>query len=152
MATKWQRFKVDLSDYDLTRDEKDAVGDLIVERIVNRTDKGIDVDGEKFVGYSKAYKASLDFKNAGKSSKVDLQLSGDMLAALKVLADKGDTLTIGFEKGSVENGKADGNIRGTYGKPKPNPFLARDFLGISDEELVKIVKTIKRGTMKGRAI
>ena len=153
MATKWQRFNVDLSDFDLTSDEKEQVGDLIVERIVNRTDKGIDADGEKFAPYSKGYLKSLNFKIAGKSkAKVDLQLSGDMLAALKVLKDKGDSLTIGFERGSVENAKADGNIRGTYGQPKPNPFLSRDFLGISDVELIKIVKTIKRNTPKGDAI
>ena len=153
MATKWQRFNVDLSDYDLTKDEKAEVGDLIVERIVNRTDKGIDADGEKFAKYSKGYIKSLDFQNAGKSKgKVNLQLSGDMLAALKVLKDKGDSLTIGFDKGSVENAKADGNIRGTYGTDKANPFLSRDFLGISDDELIKIVRAIKRGTMKGRAI
>jgi hypothetical protein len=153
MSTKWQRFNVDLSDFNLTKDEKADVGDLIVERIVNRTDKGIDVDGEKFAKYSKGYIDSLNFKIAGKSKgKVNLQLSGDMLAALKVLKDKGDSLTIGFEKGSDENAKADGNIRGTYGKDKPNPFLSRDFLGISNDELIKIVKTIKRGTAKGNAI
>ena len=153
MKTKWQRFNVDLRDFGLTKDQRIEVGDLIVERIVARTDKGIDVDGEKFVGYSKAYQDSLNFKIAGKSKgNVNLQLSGDMLAALQVLKQDGNKLTIGFERGTEENAIADGNIRGTYGQQKANSFKSRDFLGISDTELVKIVKTIKRGTPKGNAI
>ena len=153
MATKWQRFNVDLRDFGLTKDQKAEVGDLIVERIVARTDKGIDADGDKFVEYSKAYQDSLNFKIAGKSkSNVNLQLSGDMLASLQVLKQDGNKLTIGFERGSDENARADGNIRGTYGQQKANPFNSRDFLGISNTELIDIVKAIKRGTPKGNAI
>jgi hypothetical protein len=144
MATKWQKIKIDLSGYGLNSDQKDEVADLIIERIVNRTTKGIDKDGEKFPGYSKSYKESLDFKVAGKSAgKVDLQLSGDMLAALDVLNKTSRSVTIGFEPGSEENAKADGNIRGTYGKPTPDPKKARDFLGISETELSNIIKFVK---------
>lgn len=143
MATKWQKIKIDLSGYGLSPDQKDEVADLIIERIVNRTDQGKDKDGRKFPGYSKSYKESLDFKVAGKTNKVDLQLSGDMLAALSVLDKTSRSVVIGFERGSEENAKADGNIRGTYGKPTPDPKKARDFLGISDAELTKIIKFVK---------
>lgn len=144
MATKWQKIKVDLSGFGLTPDQKDEVADLIIERIVNRTDQGKDKDGRRFPGYSKSYKESLDFKVAGKSpGRVDLQLSGDMLAALSVLDKTQRSVIIGFEPGSEENAKADGNIRGTYGKPTPDPKKARDFLGISDSELQKIIKFVK---------
>ena len=144
MATKWQKIKIDLSGYGLNSDQKDEVADLIIERIVNRTDQGKDKQGKRFPGYSKSYKESLDFKVAGKSSgKVDLQLSGDMLAALDVLDKTSRSVTIGFEPGSDENAKADGNIRGTYGKPTPDPKKARDFLGITETELSKIVKFVK---------
>jgi len=111
---------------------------------VERTDQGKDKDGVPFAKYSKAYKDSLDFKNAGKSSTPNLQLSGDMLAALKYLEKEStrNYITVGFEKDSEENGKADGNIRGTYGKPSPvGP--KRDFLGISEKDLVKLVKYVK---------
>lgn len=150
MATKWQRIKVDLSGYGLTSDEKDEVADLIIERIVDRTQKGRDKDNRPWSGsaarYSDSYKESLDFKIAGKSpSKVDLQLSGDMLAALSVLDKTRRSVTIGFEPGSEENAKADGNIRGTYGQPKPIPGKARDFLGITDRELDNIIKLVKNG-------
>ncbi len=144
MATKWQKIKIDLSGYGLNSDQKDEVADLIIERIVNRTTKGIDKDGDKFQKYSKSYKESLDFKVAGKSAgKVDLQLSGDMLAALEVLDKTSRSVTIGFEPGSEENAKADGNIRGTYGKPTPDPKKARDFLGITETELSKIIRFVK---------
>jgi hypothetical protein len=143
MATKWQKIKIDLSGYGLSPDQKDEVADLIIERIVNRTDQGKDKDGRKFAGYSKSYKESLDFKVAGKTNKVDLQLSGDMLAALSVLDQTSRSVVIGFERGSEENAKADGNIRGTYGKPTPDPKKARDFLGISERELIKIVKFVQ---------
>lgn len=144
MATKWQKIKIDLSGYGLNSDQKDEVSDLIIERIVNRTDKGRDKNNQRFEKYSKSYKDSLDFKVAGKKGKpVNLQLSGDMLAALDVLDKTSRSVTIGFENGSEENAKADGNIRGTYGKPSPDPKKARDFLGITDTELSKIIKFVK---------
>lgn len=150
MAAKWQRIKVDLSGYGLTSDEKDEVADLIVERIVDRTQQGKDKNNRQWSGkaarYSDNYKDSLDFKIANKSpSKVDLQLSGDMLAALSVLDKTRRSVTIGFEPGSEENAKADGNIRGTYGQSKPIPGKARDFLGITDRELDNIIKLVKNG-------
>lgn len=144
MATKWQKIKIDLSGYGLSPDQKDEVADLIIERIVNRTDQGKDKNNKIFKAYSDSYKDSLDFKIAGKKGKpVNLQLSGDMLAALSVLDKTSRSVTIGFENGSEENAKADGNIRGTYGKPTPNPDKARDFLGISNKELSDIIKFIK---------
>ena len=113
-----------------------------MERIVERTDKGRDKDGIRFVKYEKAYEDSLDFKLAGKGP-VNLQLSGDMLAALKPLKMTKNWIEVGFDRGSEENAKADGNIRGTYGQKSPIPGKARDFLGITEEELIKILKYVK---------
>jgi hypothetical protein len=145
MATKWQRVKIKLPTPITDLDKREELADLIIERIVERTDQGKDKDGNAFAKYSKAYKDSLDFKNAGKGSTPNLQLSGDMLAAIKVLESTKNYITVGFEKGSTENGKADGNIRGTYGNPSPvGP--KRDFLGISEKDLVKFVKFINGGS------
>jgi len=82
---------------------------------------------------------SAEFAAGGKSKNVDLTLSGDMLSALRLLNQSPGEITIGYESGSTDNAKADGNIRGTYGKPKANPSKARDFLGISKQEL-EIIK------------
>ena len=143
MATKWQRIRIPLPTPIKDKEAQAEIGDLIVERIVERTDKGVAADGRPFPKYSKGYMESLDFANAGKGSTVNLQLSGDMLAALRVLSSTKNWIEVGFDKGSNENAKADGNIRGTYGSPTPNPKKARNFLGISDKELTRIVKYVK---------
>jgi len=143
MPAKWQKFKVDLTGLGLDEDQRAEVADLVIERIVERTTQGKDKDGKRFAGYSKAYKDSLNFKVAGKSGKVDLQLSGDMLAAIEALDVTRRSITIGFEPGSDENAKADGNIRGTYGQSKPIPGKERDFLGITERELAKIIDYVK---------
>lgn len=144
MGAQWQKVDIPIPD-DLTPSERKELGDLIVETIVKRTQDGKDKDGSRFPKYSKGYIKSLDFKNAGKSpSKIDLQLSGDMLAALDVLKVSKDTIRVGFARGSDENAKADGNIRGTYGSSSPNSSKARDFLGIKDSELAKLIDFVKR--------
>jgi hypothetical protein len=65
------------------------------------------------------------------SSFVDLELDGDMLQAIDVLDLKNGIIGIAGE----QEGKAEGNIRGTYGKRKPIPGKARPFLGLSRSEL-----------------
>jgi len=119
--------------------ELEAIGSDIIDRIVTRTqNENVDKNGKKFPKYSKSYSGSLDFKNSGKTNDVDLTLSGDMLATLKILDIKKGQVIIGFEKGT-ENDKAEGNILGTYGSDKPNPKKARDFLGITEKEKEKIL-------------
>lgn len=136
MGTKWQKFELDLSDYDAT--EREAIAVEVIDQIVKRTQNGKDKNGSSFARYSKDYKNSLNFKNAGKSGTVDLTLSGDMLDSIAILSNRGGKVVIGFEKGSTENGKADGNIRGTYGQDhRVGP--KRDFLGITEGELEKIL-------------
>jgi hypothetical protein len=111
-----------------------AIGQSIVEYIRERSDKGLDKNNKSFPKYSIPYTKSLDFKVSGKSKKVDLKLSGDMLAALQVISDKPGEIRIGYKKG-IENDKAEGNIIGSYGRPKGNGTKARDFLGITSKDL-----------------
>lgn len=143
MATKWQRVRIAIpKTYSPT--ERIAIGEEIVRKIRERTLKGIDKDNEKFHKYSKAYAGSLNFKLAGKSkSNVNLKLSGDMLASLAVLSHSAGSVMVGFENGTTENGKADGNIRGTYGHPTPiGP--GRDFLGLPKKEIDAILSKYPR--------
>jgi hypothetical protein len=123
-----------------------ALGKEIVEFIRQRTESGIGVKetgrgfkNASFPPYSKIYKQSLDYKIAGKSGNVNLTLSGDMLIALDVLSHKKGSVVIGYEKGSEENDRAEGNILGSYGG-SPNPRRARNFLGISDADLATILE------------
>lgn len=147
MPTKHQKFRLNLTGYSL--EEREAIAVEVIDKIIKRTKQGLDKNGQPFEGYSKAYKDSLNFKIAGKSSKVDLTLSGDMLDSIKILNNAGRSVEIGFEEGSEENGKADGNIRGTYGKPRPvGP--PRPFLGISDKELKAILNKYPPKTERSR--
>jgi hypothetical protein len=120
-------------------DEREAIAYEIIEKIVERTQKGLDKKGENFKGYSKSYMKSLDFQIAGKGKKPDLTLSGDMLAEMKLLKHKSGEIVIGYEKGSTENAKAEGNILGTYGQSSPIRGKKRDFLGASRDEMQKIL-------------
>lgn len=116
------------------------MADLYIEAIKQRSEKGIDRLGNDFAPYSDAYVKSLNFKIAGKEKdKVDLTLSGDMLASIQLLKASKGKLVIGFEDGSDENAIADGNIRGTYGSAKANRRIARDFLGLPDDELANLL-------------
>jgi hypothetical protein len=137
-----QKVEIPIPD-DLKPAQRAELADLIIEHIVDRTQRGLDKEGKRFPGYSKEYIKSLDFKNAGKSrSKVDLQLSGDMLAALTLLTEKKGLLKIGFERGADENDRAEGNILGSYGRD-PDPSKARDFLGIQKSKLKELIAYVK---------
>lgn len=115
------------------------LGELIIEEIISRTGRGIDKDGKRFPGYSEAYKNSLDFKIAGKSkSKVDLELSGDMLGSLEVIKIEAPFVTIGFDPGDEAADKAEGNIIGSYGKSSGSPAKARNFLGLPPKVMERL--------------
>lgn len=150
MSAKWQRVKVTIPpEYGPT--ERQAIATEVVDFIVKRSKDGLDKDNKPFKGYSESYKKSLDFKIAGKSSgDVNLTLSGDMLGALDILNHKKGELIIGYENGSEENGKADGNIRGTYGNSK-SVGPKRDFLGIAKKDLKLILDKYPKKKSKNRA-
>ena len=137
----WQKVTIPIPE-DLGPSERESLGKDIVEFIRQRTESGTGiketargVKNVSFPAYSKTYIDSLDFKIAGKSkNKVNLTLSGDMLIALDVLSTRKGEVTIGFQPGSEENDRAEGNILGSYGG-SPNPKKARNFLGIAPEDL-----------------
>jgi len=62
-----------------------------------------------------------------------------MLAAMRQFKGKDGEIKIGYTKGSKEEGKAEGNIQGTYGQPSPIPGKARPFLDILKKDLKEIV-------------
>jgi len=120
-------------------EERQAIAAEIIDHIITRTKSGKDKDGEGFPGYSKSYMKSLDFKISGKGKKVDLTLSGEMLSSMELLKESSGKVVIGFEKDDDINGRAEGNILGSYGG-SPNPKKSRDFLGIGKDQLNKILE------------
>lgn len=143
MATKHQKLEIEL-DSEYTDAEREAIAYEIIERIRQRSLGGQGVyDGEidDFPEYSDAYVKSTNFRIAGKNEDdVNLTLSGDMLASIEILENREGKIVIGYQNGSNENAKADGNMRGTYGKDKENPSKARRFLDITDTELNSILE------------
>lgn len=121
--------------------ERQAIAQDVIDFIINRSrNKGLDKNNERFKPYSQSYKESLNFKIAGKSSKVDLTLSGEMLDELRLINQKSGELVVGYDKGNQElNGKVEGNRLGTYGTGRPDSKKARDFLGIHPDDLRKIL-------------
>ena len=136
-----QKFTLKL-DKRYSSEVRKAIGEEVIDFIINRTQEGLDKNNKEFTGqYSKSYMKSLDFKLGGKSSKINLTLSGEMLNALEVLNDRSGAITIGIPKGDTfNNDKAEGNIKGTYGQKKPIPGKQRDFMGIAKDDLKDILK------------
>ena len=133
------KITVKIPDY-ITGADKAEVGNRVIDFIRERTFDGNNVNGTKWQGKAGKYtKEYADEK--GYSSPVDLELSGKMLAAMRQFKGKnkpGD-LIIGYTKGSEQERKAEGNIRGTYGQKSPIAGKARPFLDILGTDVAKIV-------------
>lgn len=139
----WMRTEINLPEGFDTEDSQE-LADEILSYILDRTKKGEGMDGKKFAGYSNSYANSFDFKVAGKSkNKVNLTLSSEMLDSLEVLSASSKKIVIGFEKGNEEiNGRAEGNILGTYGQSSPIAGKARNFLELSSKEVANIIQKL----------
>lgn len=134
-----------------SEEDRVLIGEAILEFVRRRTqEKGWDKDNKKFPKYTKEYIDSLDFKNAGKSRKPNLTLSGDMMATMDVIKSTPASITIGFDPSEEEAGRAEGNILGTYGQSSSTGKL-RDFLGIADDDLDSILNRFERAKETDRA-
>lgn len=109
----------------------------IADRIVERTQSGIDKEGDKFVGYQQSYKKSLAFNVYGKSNQVDLTLTGAMLSSVTVVSVDSTTVKIGFTD-NKQFQKASGHIDGTGAH---NALPVRDFWGLPLEDVQDIIKS-----------
>lgn len=136
MSTKWQKFDLKLSGYSDV--EREAIALEVIDKIIKRSKKGIDKNGDSFPRLSSGYAKYKQTIAGNKSS--NLTLTGDMLDSIEIISNKSGKVVIGYEKGSNENAKADGNIRGTFGTNTPDESKARDFLGVSEQELAAILR------------
>lgn len=138
------KFKVNLEDLfgerlSLNRSTREAIGQALIDRIVERTQDGIDKFGKSMGGYSPAYKKSLAFKvTKGGQSQVNLTQTGDMLGSLTILEETAQTITLGFDD-SDQNAKAFGHISGMQGHPVlDGKVKKRDFMGLPAKDLKAI--------------
>lgn len=94
---------------------------------------------KRFPSYSKDYAE----KKGVSRSDVDLIASADMFNDMKVLNNTSDSVTIGFDRGTKSNDKAEGNQKGSYGG-RPDSSKARPFLGIQKNTLDRILDKYER--------
>lgn len=130
-------------------EERRAIAAEIVDYIKERTKSGKGKGGQQWGPpadkYSEEYKESLEFKFKSDKSKVNLTLSGDMLDSIKLIGNKEGEIIIGIPKSDEDYKKAEGNIRGSYGKPRGSSSKARDFMSIAGEEKRDILKNFPLG-------
>jgi hypothetical protein len=122
-----EMFGVDLTGY---QELKQRIAQRVVEIILDRTEKGVDVNGSRFAPYSKEYKKSLAFKAFKKGNKVNLELTGQMLGTMEVLDTTGSQIEIGWED-PVENAKAFNHNTG-------DTLPKRRFFDLSEKEIKSI--------------
>lgn len=117
----------ELLGYSPSSKQKELFYQLAVDKMVDRTASGRDIDGRQFPNYNPDY---ADKKGVSQSS-VDLILSGEMLSSIDG-EYPGDMVTLQMQ--SNQSGKAHGNITGSYGKPFGVKSKARDFFGFKSKD------------------
>lgn len=143
MANKWIQRTVEIPK-DYSEDERTAIGLEIIRYIRERTLDGKGPGNKKWSGaagkYSESYINSLNFRIGRKSKgNVNLKLEGDMLEAMTLISQRKGKIKFGYDEGSDQAGKVEGNVRGTYGNASPISGKARDFLEITEKELSTIL-------------
>lgn len=115
----------------------EAFAQALIDRMVERTQEGRDVNGKLFPKYSNSYAQSLAFKVFGKSKgNVNMTLTGDMLASIEPDIDQGKIkLSV---TGSDNILKAFAHMTGYKGHPVLEGKPKREFFGVSDADLEKI--------------
>lgn len=131
--------EIDLRDfYDRapTQDEKQAFAQEAIERIIERTQAGEDINGRSFRGYTKEY---AELKGVGRN-EVDLTLFGDMLLSIQPRFE-GDKVIIEIPR--EETDKSYGHLSGFKGHPTIKNGPKRDFFGLNRDEAESIAESVK---------
>ena len=109
----------------------------LLDKILDKTASSRSRTGKGFRQYSKTYIASDAFKAAGKSSKVNMSLSGDMLGLIEATSETANTVTLSWED-SEEAAKAHGHITGGGRLP------VRDFFGLNKKDIIAVKREFKQ--------
>lgn len=147
----WQRVRIELPS-DLGANAREAIGVALRNRMQERAQNGVGVDAsgkrsKTFPEYTEEY-AEFKSKRRASGRNVNLTFNADMFSAFQYISSKKGSVLIGMDKSASgftkENGKAEGNITGSYGR-SPNPAKARNFMGLPQHEVDAIVNRYRRG-------
>ena len=120
-----------------TRDEAQAFAQEAIERIIERSQSGVDVNGRQFKEYTKEY---AEEKGVSRGD-VDMTLFGDMLLSIDSRIS-GDRVRIEIPSGEAP--KAYGHISGFKGHPTiPQGKYKRDFFGLTKDEAEQIAESVR---------
>ena len=128
-------------------DFKTTVGRMAAEEIQDRTESGIDMRGRQFKSYADSYIESDTFKIYGKSGRVNLVLTGEMLSSLAPRPLHGRPQVV-IEVEGEANDRAHGHMNGI--PSKKHGLVKREFLGLPESVEDKIFKDamrVRRDTM-----
>lgn len=110
----------------------------MIDIIQKRTAKSDNIYNNDFKKYDEDYIESEDFKAFGKTKKVNMKLTGDMLASIDVLEISDSTVKIGIND-AEEAAKAYGHMTGMKGHPYlDGKTPKRQFFGINSGEIEKL--------------
>ena len=128
---------------DLGPQDRKQLAEEIIDFIIENAKSGVGArkHGESFRYYplsSKPYTEEYAKKKGVSRTSVDLTYDDEMLNAMEVISTKKGEVTIGYKQGNDQNGKAEGNIIGSYGK-SPNKKKARPFIGITQKDLLELL-------------
>lgn len=119
---------------------KREFGKRIADKILERTNDGIDKNGRSFKAYAESYKKSLTFKIHGKDpGTVNLKLSGEMQAALDVTKTTSSAVILGFTDSELDK-RASYHVREGVRTKRGKVF--RDFFGLPDKEQMDILEGV----------
>lgn len=128
----FQEFDLEeLLGYRPTAKQKELFADLVIDKMVDRTIQGKDINNRKFRRYSKDYAE----KKGVSTSSVDLTLTGDMLNSI---SDK-TSGKVKVEIAQDETPKAYGHISGMEGHPIIKNGKVRDFFGFKSKRQISDV-------------
>jgi hypothetical protein len=110
---------------------KEAIGQAIIDKIIERTKSGVDINGKAFKNYSKSYIESDEFKAFGKNKKeVNLTLSGAMLDTMDIISEDGNKITIGWDD--------DTEIAKAFNHNTGDTVSKRQFFGLKSKDIKEI--------------
>lgn len=141
----------DIFGFDVSRNTalKLAAGQAAIDYMLERTKSGVDYNGKAFARYSKEYMESLEFSAFGKSSQVDMELTGEMLGSIDLEDLPGNEIKISI-KGEPA-ARAYGHMTGMKGHPTlEGKAPVREFFGVRESELKSIGRDFMPSSPKDR--
>jgi len=124
----YQRFNLkEILGYSPSEEQKKLFYELVVDKIVQRTASGKDINGSKFTRYSEAYAK----KKGVARGAVDLILEGDMLSSFEESQEQKNVVKIKMAEGDETLKAYNHNVGDTLPK--------RTFFGLNESENIRSI-------------